>query len=194
MQKNESELLFDNFCLVNNLQITEIKTSDSPRPDYNVILGHQNVIVELKQINKDTNFTIKQGVRTVGAHIRKKIGKASKQVKTALAEGNPAILLIYNNLDPLQLFGTETHDFVTAMYGEMTVELTQSSPGISRTYYGQNKKMRKDSNTSFITVGHLYSTKSTINVKIIENVYADNELEYSTLPACVEAIRINIQC
>lgn len=57
----------------------------------------------------------------MGDHVRAKINEARKQVKVALNNRSPGILLIYNNLGPREAFGTEQHDFIAAMYGGPTV-------------------------------------------------------------------------
>jgi hypothetical protein len=46
------------------------------------------------------------------------------KVQYGAKQGIPSVLLVYNNLDPLHLFGTEDHDFIAAMYGEYTLSST----------------------------------------------------------------------
>ncbi len=113
--KTESESIFEEFCNLNKLQWQKIPERNLPTPDYKVTLNTQTVIFEVKQIDKGENFTETAGSRTVGNHVRAKINEARNQIKAASREQLPAILLIYNNLDPMQMFGTESHDFITAM-------------------------------------------------------------------------------
>ena len=113
-------------------------------------------------------------------------------MQSAARKGSPGILLIYNNLDPFQLFGTEVHDFVSAMYGEMTVHIT--AKGIEDSFHGRNSMLRKEHNSSVSAVGHLtHSATGAPNVRLYENVFARNPLNFPMLPLCIEAVRIDIE-
>jgi hypothetical protein len=128
--------------------------------------------------------------RTVGSHVRKKIAEARKQVQAGSNAGCPSVLLIHNDLDPLQLFGTEPHDFLAAMYGEMTLLLQRGE--IKDSFYGRNSRLREDQNTSFSAVGHLVDCADGPRVHLFENVYARVPLDFPSLPACVNVTRITI--
>lgn len=188
--KTISETIFEKFCSSNNIPCEKIAECDRPTPDYKVGLNVETVIVEVKQIDKDDEFTKESGSRTAGDHVRVKINEARKQVKVASNERLPAILLIYNNLDSMQRFGTEEHDFRAAMYGEPTVVCNLKENGIIDSYDGWNQSLRQNKNTSFSAVGLLYQTNGDPAVRIYENAFAENKLNYSSLPKCIEAIRI----
>ncbi len=190
--KTISETIFEEFCSSNNLPCEKITECYQPTPDYKVILNAETVIVEVKQIDKDDKFTDELGSRTVGDHVRAKINDkhTRRQVNAASKKRLPAILLIYNNLDPMQMFGTEQRDFIAAMYGELTVVLNPKEHSITDSYYGRNQSLRQDKNTSFSAVGLLYQTNEAPAVRIYENAFAENKLNYSSLPKCIEAIRI----
>ncbi|MBK9595004.1 MAG: hypothetical protein IPO57_06475 [Rhodocyclales bacterium] len=128
--------------------------------------------------------------RTVGAHIRQKILDSRKQVQVGAKLGAPSILLVYNNLDPMQLFGTEQHDFIAAMYGEMTVELKDSR--IVDSYHGRNSLLRDDHNTSFSAVGHLRHSATGPIVRLYENAFARNSLNIVSLPPCFEVVYVEV--
>jgi len=120
--KTKAEIVFEDFCDSNRIVWEKIKEGTTPTPDYRVFLDDDYVVyVEVKQIDKDDNFCPACGSRTVGSHIREKIKEARSQVRAGSTTGFPSILLVYNNLDRMQMFGTEEHDFITAMYGEMTL-------------------------------------------------------------------------
>jgi hypothetical protein len=126
--KTESEVLFESFCDLNRIHWEPVPVAESRTPDYLLRLaGDRAIYVEIKQIDSDHSFNARRGAssRTVGSHVRQRIVDSRRQVQVAKKEGVPGVLLIYNRLDPLQLFGTEQHDFIAAMYGEMTVVLTQ---------------------------------------------------------------------
>ena len=125
--KTVGEGMFEKFCISHYILWEKIQEGALPTPDYKVILNGISTYVEIKQIDDDENFRGEVGSRTVGAHVRAKINEARKQLKSIAREGPPAILLIYNNLDPMQLFGTDQHDFIAAMYGELTIVETVGS-------------------------------------------------------------------
>lgn len=190
--KTKSETIFEGFCNSNDLQCEKIPEGEQPTPDYMVVLNAQTVIVEIKQIDEDDKFTEVGNSRIVGNHVRAKINEARKQVKAALKDHLPAILLIYNNLDPMQRFGTEQHDFIAAMYGETTVVFNPNDHSITDSFHGRNQSLREKKNTSFSAVGFLYQTTKGPIVRIYENVFAENKLNYSSLPKCIEAIRVDL--
>lgn len=195
--KTEAEVLFEEFCHSSNIVCEKVIEGSEPTPDYRVILNGQNVVVEVKQIDEDEDFKTESGVSTriVGSHIRNKIHdvRIRKQLKAAANLGIPTILLVYNNLDPMQEFGTGSHDFIAAMYGELTVELNPDTNKITDSYHGRNRSLEAGKNTSFSAVGGLYRTATGPTVRIYENVFCEkNRLDFSSLPDCVEFTRIEI--
>jgi len=190
--KTKSESIFEEFCCANNIPCEKIPEGEQSTPDYKIVLNTETIFVEVKQIDKDDKFTTVSGSRTVGDHVRAKINEARKQVKVALNNRSPAILLIYNNLDPRQAFGTEQHDFIAAMYGELTVVLNPKKNTITESYHGRNQSLREDKNTSFSAIGRIYQTKEGPTVVLYENVFAEYRLNYSSLPDCIEHVRIEL--
>lgn len=190
--KTESEALFESFCDVHQISCKPVPTGLTRSPDYLVSLGSESVYFEVKQIDADESFDTPQGhhSRTVGSHIRQKIADSRKQLQPRAREGVPCVLLVYNNLDPMQAFGTEPHDFVSAMYGEMTVVLKDNV--ITESFQGRNAFLRQEHNTSFSAVGHLRKSSAGPIVRIYENVFARNPLNFSSVPACIEVIRIEV--
>jgi hypothetical protein len=190
--KTISEETFEEFCEMNGLQCLKIPECDSRTPDYKVTINSKDVIFEIKQIDSDDGFLENTHSRTVGKRVREKIDDARKQFKGSSKNHLPAILLVYNNLDSLQKFGTEEHDFITAMYGEMTVSLHPKTHAITDSYHGRNQSLRHDKNTSFSGVGHLYTTVESPAVLVYENVYSKNKLDFESLPSCIDVKRIKI--
>jgi len=195
--KTVAEAVFEEFCNSNSIPCEKIVEGPDATPDYRVSIKGQFVVVEVKQIDEDDNFNSNGGVstRTVGSHIRKKIHdtRRRKQLKSASSEGTPTILLVYNNLDPLRLFGTEPHDFVSAMYGELTVVLNPKANKIEDSFHGRNSSFRENRNTSFSAVGRLHKTNSVPTVHLYENIFAKNPLNFSSLPKCFEVTRIALE-
>lgn len=190
--KTRSEVIFEEFCSSNNIPWVKIAESNQSTPDYKVILNSETVIVEIKQIDKCDELTEVSSTRIVGDHIRERVKAARAQMKVALKERLPAILLIYNDLDPMQMFGTEQHDFIAAMYGEPTGVLNIKENRIKDSYCGRNQSLRRDKNTSYSALGLLYQTNKGPVIRLYKNVFAENKLNYISIPKCIEIVRIEI--
>jgi hypothetical protein len=130
--------------------------------------------------------------RTIGSHVRAKINDARHQTRVAASKGAPGILLIYNNLDPQQYFGTEAHDFIAAMYGEPTVVIARSSGKIADAYHGRNKSFREKKNDSFSAVGRIFASRNGVVIDLYENVHAQNPIDYSSVPSFIEVTRFSL--
>jgi hypothetical protein len=190
--KPKAEALFESFCDSHAVPWKRVPVEKTRTPDYIISLNGQSLYFEIKQIDKDDDFKMSQGVssRTVGSHIRQKILDSRKQVQVGAKLGAPSILLVYNNLDPMQLFGTEQHDFIAAMYGQMTVELKDSR--IVDSYHGRNSLLRDDHNTSFSAVGHLRNSATGPIVRLYENAFARNSLNVVSLPPYFEVVYVEV--
>lgn len=106
--------------------------------------GKLSLMFEVKELAKDDNFRQGQfavSSRTVGDHIRSKIKQARNQVRFGADRGIPSIMLIYNALDPMHLFGTENHDFIDAMYGERTLRIETATGQVLDDFQGRNKSL-----------------------------------------------------
>jgi hypothetical protein len=190
--KTQSEVLFEMFCQQNQLDWERVPAGTSKTHDFNLRAGAFTVAVEIEQIEslRGLNPT---GVssRVVGSHVRHKITEARGQLQIAARSGVPAILLIHNTIDPMQLFGTEQHDFICAMYGELTVHILGDSLG--RPFHGRNARLRSDANTSFSAVGHLMRHGGGAKITVYENVYAANPLPFGHLPPCIDVVRVAVE-
>lgn len=192
-RKPEAETLFESFCHTHRIAWERIPNGQTRTPDYLVyLLDGESVYFEVKQLDADDSFDASAGhySRNVGAHIRKKIADARKQVQPGASEGVPCVLLVYNNLDPRQAFGTEPHDFISAMYGEMTVVLKDNV--VTDSFHGRNAFLRQGHNTSFSAVGHIRKSAPGTTIQLYENVFACNPLSFSSIPACIEVVRIEV--
>jgi hypothetical protein len=190
--KTESETLFETFCERHSLTWEPVSVGPNRTPDYRLTFGTTTIIVEIKQIQSEVGFK-PNGVnsRMVGKHIRHKIDEARKQLQADSHAGSPTILLVYNAVDPMQLYGTEPHDFVSAMYGDWTVRLEDGH--VKDSYHGRNSRLREDRNTSFSAVGHLSGHESESHVRVFENAYARHPLPYEALPRCIKVVRILLE-
>lgn len=193
--KTKSEKAFEEFISENNLKFERIKEKGSPRPDYLVRTGELNLVFEIKELAEDEDFKTKPfavSSRKVGEHIRKKIHDSRRQIQFAAKQGIPSILLIYNNIDPMHLFGTENHDFIYAMYGDYTLVFNKSTGKITDSFYGQNQSLSETKNTSFSAVGRLSPYFGKMKVTLFENVFSKVKIQYDRLPVCFDVIRVQI--
>jgi hypothetical protein len=192
MTQTKSEMMFERFLSTNGIEFRPIATDEQRTPDYEVVISNNELIFEIKELGADPTFH-QEAVhsRTVGKHVRKKIKHASKQMQTASENGKPTVLLIFNNRDPLQLFGTEDHDFEHAMYGELSVRIDKSSGKIVDRFHGHNKSFQPNKNTSFSAVGRLTEDRGSVRVTLFENIHARVPVDYNTLPTCFEVVRVN---
>ena len=189
----DSEKLFQDFCNENRLDSCRVPEGTDTTPDFHLKLGGFTIAVEIKEISRAQGFNLHRvSSRTVGSHVRQRISDARPQLQAASRSGTPAILLIYNAVDPMQLFGTEEHDFTTAMYGELTVQINKSDLSTSELFHGRNALLREKVNTSFSGVGHLARTRNGPAVVVYENVYAANPLPFSAIPECIRVMRVSI--
>lgn len=194
MSKTESEELFETFCREHELDWQRIPEGAAKTPDYHLKFGSVAVAVEIKQIKSLRGFN-PGGVssRTIGWHVRQQISEARAQLQSAAHMGMPTILLIYNTVDPFQLFGTEPHDFINAMYGELTVHIDTSSLEASKPFHGRNARLRKGVNTSFSGVGHLQRTRGGADVTVYKNAFASHPLPNATVPSCIQVVNVEIE-
>jgi hypothetical protein len=191
--KTKGEITFEKFCTDNGLSFEKIEEGNTSTPDYLITLEYLKIYVEIKQIDEDKKFAPEGMFRTPGSHIRKKIedSRTRKQMRVACNKGFPAILLVYNNLDPCQAFGTEQHDFLSGMYGDLTNDILKTNNSISEIYHGKNQSLRVNKNESFSAVGWLYTNQNGVGVHIYENMFAKIPINYETLPSCIQFNRVS---
>jgi hypothetical protein len=200
--KTKSESLFESFLATNNLPFDKIKEDTTPRPDYRVPVGTCEIIFELKELAEDEDFGvvkdpahphIKSHSRTLGDHVRRRINSSKKQIQFGAKQGIPAVLLIYNNIDPIfQMFGTEPMDFTAAMYGAYTILLNRETRTASDWFNGKGQMLQDTKNTSFSAIGHLCDRGGKITVTLYENIFARVKIPYAQLPSCFEVPCIEV--
>jgi RNA-binding protein YlmH len=93
----------------------------------------------------------------------------------------------------MQMFGTEEHDFITAMYGEMTLLLNKKENKFTDSFYGRNRSFSEDKSVYFSAVGFLSNNMERVRVQIYENVFAKNPLDFSKIPNCIEVTRVELE-
>ncbi|CAN0482069.1 unnamed protein product, partial [Phaeothamnion confervicola] len=173
MQKTRSESLFERFLQTNGISFVPVPVEQRRTPDYCVYFDTQEIVFEVKEIVGERAWgseVVHSGV--VGDAIRAKINDSRGQIRSAAQQGKPAVLLIFNNYDPQQLFGTENHDFEHAMLGADTLLIDKKSGKIIDRFHGQGKALQVEKNTSFSALGRLLDGREEVKVTLFENIHA----------------------
>jgi hypothetical protein len=190
--KTVSEVACEEFCRANDITHHKIDESHDPTPDYQMTIHGATVFVEVKQIDTDENFSAWQS-RPLGTHIRAKINQARNQVRASCEAGYPTILLVYNNLDRMQLYGTERQDFLAAMYGDLTIFVSRTRGSTSGVFYDRNSSFREGKNDTFSAVGWLSRRPGGVFIHLYENAYAKVPINYDALPPCIQFERFVVE-
>ncbi len=191
MQKTRSEITFEHFLKAQGLEFRPIATGPEKTPDYAVNIGGTEIVFEVKEMTSDKswNSTVVHSA-SVGNFIRKLIHRSRKQVQAASKRGRPTVLLVFNNWDPLQLFGTDDHDFRQAMFGADTMLISNESHRVLERFYGDGKALHASKNTSFSALGRLKQGRGDrIGVTLFENIHAKVPLDYKIMPDCFDVVR-----
>jgi hypothetical protein len=167
------------FCRQRLLVCSRVEAGTEKSHDYELDLGGStNVAVEVEQIASKRGLGDRGlSIRNVGWHVRVKISEARNQIRAASHCGMPTVLLIYNAVDPMQLFGTEQHDFLAAMYRDLTVRIVR---GVAQDpFRDRNAALQQDGNTSFSAIGRSMGRRDGVYVTLYENVFARHPLSYA---------------
>lgn len=202
--ETRSEEIFEQFLAANFIAFERIEETvnqrGAHRPDYLVELPNLKLVFEVKELTDDASSRAKgtsqpnvalRG-RTIGDQIRDRINRLKKQVQFGANQGIPSILLVYNNVDPLQLTGTDELDFRTAMYGELTILIDKLNRESSEMFQGRKNALQETKNTSFSAVGHLCDRGGTPTVTLYENIYSRVPIPFDLLPPCFVARRFQV--
>ncbi len=184
-----SEAAFEDFLHAHNLPFERVAEADTPRPDYRVTIGALSLMFEVKELTKDASFRQGTSSRTIGDHIRSKITQSRKQIRFGSDQGIPSIMLVYNDIDPMHMFGTENHDFTDAMYGARTLLMDKESLRVVDVFHGREKSFSPTTKTYFSALGRLAPCRDQMTVTLFQNLHAAVPLPYDALPLCFEIIR-----
>jgi hypothetical protein len=165
-QKTVSEKLFEKFCEQNAIPFKRICEGESRSPDYEIELGNQPIICEVKQIdpNREDCEQIEereQGQMSAGwvpNRIRTKLKDVSRQLKHRTRGKLPGIVVIYNNI-PIPKYGS-SEQVLEAMFGQQTVLLESSrnsgaSSRVRGVIFGGRRGVTPNHNTTVSAVAVL---------------------------------------
>ena len=183
-QTTISETLFESLCSLRGVRFERIPVAAHPTPDYEIALGVHKLLVEVKQL--DQNATDKRvnksfdtagetdGVVSPAARLREQIARAYRQLKMAATQGQPCLLVIYNNSGFLNFIDSFT--VTTAMFGRYGVRFGLSRIGeIRETGRGFTGKAPLTRNTckSLSAIGILKHAQSgNLRLEVYHNPFA----------------------
>jgi len=186
-----SEQLFELFCERNSIVWQRIATADvggEQRPDYEIALSGQRVIVEVKQF--DPTAEERRLLRQLEEHgstdvfggepgdrARKKIARGATQLRAVSGGALPTMLVLYNNVRALTDRHTHSYAIKTAMYGLETITLAvpKAAPvhvaerGFARR---GKKKVTPTDNTSLSAVAVLCEGSDGLWLLVYHNVHS----------------------
>lgn len=180
-QKTQSESLFEKFCEDHGIRYSRIVPSNQLTHDYDIYLGSQKIVCEVKQIdlNEEERAYRRGEVERLspwpGNRVRNRIKDAAPQIKARAKGKYPGLLVIYNNVEYRELVSGVS--VLTAMYGEETVVIDvpddpKREPLFRNVVFGGKRKMTPEDNTSVSAVAVLRCAAGTTRLCIYHNVYA----------------------
>lgn len=178
-----SEELFLRYCDENGIDVQRVPAGDEPTPDFLLGIGGVEVACEVKQIEpNDVDKQIleppEDDARASGILVpnrfRNKLKNISRQLRRASLQGRPTLLVIVDITD-LKLHAVH-RNVIEAMFGEESVRITRfrdGSTNVSRPYFGGNRRMTPDHNTSVSVVAVLEEVaRSRLRLRTYHNRFA----------------------
>ena len=188
-----AEILFERFCGETRIRFTPIPPeSEAGRrtPDYEFHLQEPPILVEVKQIdpNPEDKVLLRQLHETgmyefqdvPGKRLRGKISEASSQLKARVRTDQPALLIVYNNVDVLRGF-TAPLQMMSAMYGQHEVVPTRSHGPAARLLsfsprLGGSRRLTPEHNTTISAVAVLFEGPEGPYLIVYHNRFAANPI------------------
>lgn len=193
--KNISENLFEKVCINGRIPFFPVpRQKQTKTPDYELHVGEQIVVVEVKEIQRNKveqesdRLLEVSGVGlalggTPGDRVRQKIKSASPQIKARAQGQRPGILVIYDhdifatNIDPYQI--------LVAMYGLQTLQLAipQNAPSyVTAEHFGPKRQFSETANTSISAIATIHQFPSgPVEFRVYHNEYAAIPLDVNLL-------------
>jgi len=188
MNETQAEINFEAFCLSRKIAYERIPEGKHRTPDYELTIGHQKIIVEVKEISPNdlerlsAKLMAERGYGSLlsnipGERVRKKISDASAQMKARMQGQYPGLLVLFDCCGRL-IKHTDPYFIKVAMYGLEQVnfvvpnnpKVPAYSMGMS---FGGRRKMTEKDNTSISAIGTLYVlVDGEIDMHVYHNKFA----------------------
>ena len=190
-----SERLFESLCYHREIPCQRIPTAKHSTPDYEIVLGAKRVFVEVKQLDPNADdIQHNQALATIpnnvigpvdcpAPRVREQIARAYRQLKTAARNGEPCLLVIYNNSGPLNYIDEFT--VTTAMFGRYGVRFGLARTGyireIGRGFMG-DAKLTRNTCKALSAVGILEGRQSgVLSLDVYHNPFALTPIELAII-------------
>lgn len=164
-----SECEFEEFCRLRGLPLTRIPEADTRTPDYEIVIGTDRIVVEVKETSRNKEeresdrlleqrgYGLATG-ETPGDRVRKMITSASAQLKARSRGVLPTLLVVF---DRGRAVGhVEAYHIRVAMYGLEQIHIAIPPLGSGPPYatgasHGPKRKMTPSANTSISAIAAL---------------------------------------
>lgn len=185
-KQTKSEYEFEKFCGLMHIFYRKVHESQQQRPDYEIVLSDQQVLVEVKQFDpnpeeqeviilqnqgKASAFSIEPGKR-----LRKAIHEANRQLKSLSKGKIPSLLIVYDNTP--HKFHTIDYSVRTAMLGldEINFYISkkpQEPVTFGETFSGKKgRALRQNANTSISAIAVLQPFWHNVDLVVFHNKFA----------------------
>jgi len=196
--RTKSEILFERFCGETGIPFTPIPPEPGAShrtPDYEIHLQVPPILAEVKQIdpNPEDKALFRQFQETgdcefqgiPGKRLRDKISEAASQLKARVRAGQPALVIVYNNVDPLRGF-TGSVALMSAMYGQHEGVITTSRGPAARVLsvshrLGGSRRLTPEHNTTLSAVTVLFEGPEGPYLVVYHNRFASNPVSPEVL-------------
>lgn len=179
-----SENLFEALCGTRGIRCERVPVGKGKTPDYEIVLGFQRLAVEVKQLDSNgKDERINQvldagadfdGVVSPAQRVRDQIARGYRQLKAAAREGQPCLLVIYNNAGFLNFI--DSFAVTTAMFGTYGVRLAltpQDEIRVVGQHFMGNRRVTRNSCKQLSAVGVLKDARSgSLRLEVYHNPFA----------------------
>lgn len=184
--RTESEQVFEEFCTALQISFARIPTGSQKTPDYDLNLGGNLVVTEVKQCDpneedqENWSNAWSNGAASSwslpGRRVRLKVSQARKQLKARSDGKVPTLLIIYDNGT---FGGIDNVDIKTAMFGDETVRCTrgpQNTTSVGQVQPGGGRQLTAECNTTISAIALLHGGKLWRSLSVFHNHYSQNPI------------------
>jgi hypothetical protein len=104
-----------------------------------------------------------------------------------------SLLLLYESRHGYPWF-LEDHDFKTAMYGELTLQIGRETRNVGPLYQHRNAKMRPDEKAHISALGRIaFNHKGVLGVTIFPNIFATTPVPFDQWQKCFDVKEFELE-